>query len=304
MAVQNLPAAAPCSFAKEKRPRPDGKFSLKKASCRRTIYLMLFLLFVTAIFMVPVYYMVVTTFKSGAEAAAQPMALPKVWRFEGYVRAFHEMHYLRALGNTVYIALLTVVLNISLASMASYALARRPNFFNRLVYYIFIAGMMVPFQMGLASLFSLMSSLGLVNTPYAVILINASGALIASIFLMKSFVSSSVPLEIEEAGRIDGCSVFGIFFRLVLPLMKPVIATMSIIVMLGSWNDFLNPLLFLQSPSKAVLLQELYTSIGRFSVDWARMFPMLVLAILPLTLVYIFLQRYIIAGVAAGSVKG
>lgn len=300
----NLRASlAETTIFRKKKFRKE-RFSLRKPADRRALALTVFLMIITAIFMVPVYYLVVTTLKTGAEAAAAPMALPKTLDFSAYVKAFHKMHYPRALWNTFYIAFLTVFLNIVLSSMASYSLARRPNKFNRFVFMIFVGGMMVPFQMGLASLFSLMSKLHLVNTPYSVILINASGSLISSIFLMKSFVSSAVPLEIEEAGRIDGCSVFGIFFKIVLPLMKPVIATMSIIVMLGSWNDFLNPLLFLPSPSKAVLLQELKTNIGQFSVDWASMFPMLVLAVMPLTLIYLFLQRYIIAGVAAGSVKG
>lgn len=281
-------------FLSKRLAFPSGKESL----------LFLFLMTVTAIFMIPVYYLLVTTFKSGAEAATAPMALPRVWHIEAYVKAFGKMHYPRALWNTFYIAALTVILNLSLSSAASYVLARRPSRFHRFVYLLFVCGMMIPFQMGLAALIQLMSALRLVNTPYSVIMINASSGLISSIFLMKAFVNSSVPREMEEAGRIDGCNVFGLFFRLVFPLMKPILATMSIIILLGSWNDFLNPLLFLQSSSRAVLLQELSTNIGPFSVDWASMFPMLVLAVLPLTLLYLVLQRFIIDGVAAGAVKG
>lgn len=279
------------------------KFIFKKGN-RRYIGVTILLIALFIVFMVPVYYLVIITFKTPEEAALHPMALPTSWNFSSYGEALEKMNYFNALKNTIFIAGMTVLINISAASMASYALARHRSKLNSFIFMLFVSGMMIPFQMGLSSLFKLMSDLKLVNTPWAVILVNASGSLISSIFMMKSFISSSVPIEIEEAARIDGAGVLGIFFQIVLPLMKPVIATMSIIVMLGAWNDFLNPLLFLMEDKKYVLLQQLSKNIGQFSVDWNSMFPMLVLSVLPLTLVFIFLQRYIISGVVAGAVKG
>ncbi len=279
------------------------KYIFKKGN-RRYIGVTLLLIALFLVFMIPVYYLVITTVKTPEEAALHPMALPISWDFSSYGEALKKMNYFNALRNTMFIAGMTVVINISAASMASYALARHRSKLNSFIFMLFVSGMMIPFQMGLSSLFKLMSDLNLVNTPWAVILVNASGSLISSIFMMKSFISSSVPIEIEEAARIDGAGVLGIFFQIVLPLMKPVIATMSIIVMLGAWNDFLNPLLFLMEDKKYVLLQQLSKNIGQFSVDWNSMFPMLVLSVLPLTLVFIFLQRYIISGVVAGAVKG
>ena len=120
----------------------------------------------------------------------------------------------------------------------------------------------------------------------------------------QCFVSSSIPYEIEESAVIDGCGVYGIFLRIVVPLLRPVLATLTIIILLGSWNDYMNPLLFLHSRSRHVILQELNRNMGQFSTDWTRMFPMLVLGILPLSIMYLLLQRYIISGVAAGAVKG
>ena len=130
-----------------------------------------------------------------------------------------------------------------------------------------------------------------INTPQAV-------------FLFKEFIESTIPKELEEAAAIDGCSVFKRFFLIVLPLLKPVISTVVIIVTLNVWNEFMTPLLFLQSRENDVILQEVTRNIGQFATDWTALFPMLMLGVAPLMIFYVFMQKYIIAGVAAGAVKG
>ncbi|MDY5730439.1 MAG: carbohydrate ABC transporter permease [Eubacteriales bacterium] len=254
--------------------------------------------------LIPIYYLLIATFKSGKELAEAPLALPKAISFDRYVVAFYDMQYPKAFKNTFLIAAGTVVLNLSLSTMAAYSLARYKTKLNSFIFMIFVAGMMIPVQMGLSSLYKLVSALKLVDNLLSVILINAAAGSITSIFLIKSFIASSIPYEIEESARIDGCSIFGIFFRIVVPLLKPVLATLSIIILLGAWNDYMNPLLFLHSRENNVILQELNRNIGQFSVDWTSMFPMLVLGILPLTIFYILLQNFIISGVTAGAVKG
>lgn len=262
------------------------------------------ILLLVIVWMIPVYYLLVSTFKTGAQVAANPLGLPTSISFEGYKKAFVNMEYPKALFNTVFIAVMSVVVNVGISIPAAYTLARRQNKLNSAIYFFFLLGMMIPIQMGLSGLYRVVSKLGLVNHLMSVVLINAATSTISSIFLIKSFISSAIPVEIEDAARIDGCGVFSILFRIVLPLLKPIVATVSIMVMLATWNDYLNPSLFLQSRSKNVILQEVYRNVGQFSTDWASMFPMLILGILPLTLIYIFMQRYIISGVTQGSVKG
>ena len=254
-----------------------------------------FILVLVIIWMVPVYYLVVSTFKTGTEVAAHPFALPK---------SFNDMQFPRALANTIFVAIMTVVINITVSTFAAYALARHESKLNNVIYMFFLVGMMIPVQMGLSGLYRLVSALGLVNNLFSVVLIGAAGSTISSIFLIKSFIVSAIPKEIEESARIDGCGVYAVLFRIVIPLLKPIIATVSIIVMLGTWNDYLNPSLFLHSRSKDVILQEVYRNVGQFSTDWASLFPMLILGILPLTIIYILMQRLIISGVTQGAVKG
>lgn len=256
------------------------------------------------VWFIPVYYLIVTTFKSAQDATVNPLGLPEVWVFENYAKAWENMQYPRALGNTVFITASAVCLVVIFGAMAGYALSRTKTGWGNRMFLFFLCGLMVPFQMNIISLYKIVKSLGLMNNVFAVVLVNTAINLPQSIFLCKEFVSSSVPMELEEAADIDGISVFGKFFKIVLPLMKPVMSTTIIIVTLNVWNEFLTPTLFLQSRENDVLLQEVSRNIGQFSTDWTAMFPMLMLGVAPLMIFYVFMQKYIIGGVAAGAVKG
>ena len=256
------------------------------------------------IWFIPVYYLIVTTLKSPQEATQSHLGLPKVWMFENYVQAWNKMEYPRALFNTVQITVLAVAIIVLITSLAGYAMARTRTKWGNRFFLLFLAGLMVPFQMNIVSLFKIVKTIGLMNTVWAVILVDVAINIPQGIFLFKEFIESSVPRELEEAAEIDGCSVIQKFFVIVLPLLKPVIATVVIIVTLNVWNEFMTPLLFIQSRENSVILQEVSRNIGQFSTDWTALFPMLMLGVAPLMLFYLFMQKYIIAGVAAGAVKG
>lgn len=262
------------------------------------------LILLALIWFIPVYYLLVTTFKTPQDATAHPLGLPETWVFENYVTAWNNMQYPRALGNTLFITVCSVALVVLLGSLAGYALARTKTKWGNRMFLFFLCGLMVPFQMNIISLYKIVKSLGLMNSVFAVILVNTAINLPQSIFLCKEFVNTSVPMELEEAADIDGIGPFGKFFKLVLPLMKPVLSTTIIIVTLNVWNEFLTPTLFLQSRQNDVLLQEVSRNIGQFSTDWTAMSPMLMLGVAPLMIFYVFMQKYIIGGVAAGAVKG
>ncbi|WP_340003771.1 carbohydrate ABC transporter permease [Paenibacillus sp. FSL K6-0276] len=262
------------------------------------------LLVLAAIFLIPIYYLIITTFKTPADAVSHPMGFPVNITFDNYVRAFKAMNYFHVLGNNLLITISSVAGIVMFSAMAAYSLVRRTNHFNRLVFLLFMVGMMVPYQMGILALYKQVSQLGLMNSHMGVILIEICYNLPLSIFLIKSFIGSTVPLELEEAAKVDGCGVWRTFLQIVFPLLMPVIATVAIVNTLGVWNDFMTPLLFLQSRSKGVLLLEVFRNIGQFSTDWTNFFPMMLLAVAPLILFYIFMQKYIINGITSGSLKG
>ncbi|MGG5461154.1 carbohydrate ABC transporter permease [Clostridium sp. B9] len=256
------------------------------------------------IWFTPIYYLLVTTFKSPKEATANPLGLPSVWVFENYAEAWKKMEFPRALGNTVFITATAVILIVILGSMAGYALARTKTKLGNRMFLLFLAGLIVPFQMNIVSLYKIVKTLHLMNSPFAVILVNVAINTPQAIFLFKEFIEATIPVELEEAADIDGCGIIEKFFRVVLPLLKPVISTVVIIVTLNVWNEFLTPLLFLQSRSNGVILQEVSRNIGQFSTDWTALFPMLMLGVAPLMIFYVFMQKYIIGGVTTGAVKG
>ena len=271
---------------------------------RRLMILEAAMIFLAILWFVPIYYLVVTTLKNPREATASPLALPRIPEFHNYVAAWKNMQFPRAFGNTLFITVAAVCSIVVFASMAGYALARSKNRAGNTVFLLFMAGLVVPFQMNIVSLYKIVKSFHLMNTPFAVIVVNVAVNMPQAVFLFKEFIEGTVPKELEEASEIDGCSGSMKFFKVVLPLLSPIISTVVIIVALNVWNNFLTPLLFLQTREKDVILQEVARNIGQFATDWTALFPMLMLGVLPLMIFYVFMQKYIIAGVAAGAVKG
>lgn len=257
-----------------------------------------------AVMMLPIYYLVVTTFKTPAEATASPLGLPTVWRIENYIKAFQAMNYPRALTNNLLITGIAVILLIIISSMAAYVIARSPRKLYKWMFSIFMVGLIIPFQIAIIPLYKIIAGMQLMNTLPGVILIDVFCInLPLSIFLFRGFINT-VPIELEEAAAIDGYGTFRTFWSIIFPLLKPIVSTVAILDALAIWNDFLTPLLFLQDPSKAVLLQEVYKNVGPFSTDWTSFFPMLVLSTLPLVIFFLIMQKSVIDGVVAGAVKG
>lgn len=277
---------------------------MKKKRIKTEACIHLLMLALSIIILIPIYYLIVTTFKSGTEAALAPMALPKSFSLDSYVQAFQKMQYPRAFRNTLIITAVSVAGIIFSSSMCGYVLNRKSEYkITKALFLLILSGIMFPYQMSILGLYRLIRSLNLMNNLWSVILINVAVNLPFATFLMKSYVST-IPIELEQAAKIDGAGVFRTFATVTFPLMKPTIATVTILNTLTIWNDFMGPLYFLQSREKDVILQEVYRNIGQFSTDWTSLFPMMVLGILPLLLFYLFMQRYIIGGVMAGSVKG
>ncbi len=275
----------------------------KKKVFRKIVY-GIFLTIVTLIMLIPIYYLLVTTFKTPAEAAASPLGLPINFTFDNYIKAFKAMNYGQAFMNNLIIMVTSVIFLIIFASMSAYVVVRSKRRVFKVMNSIFMVGLIIPFQISIIPLYKILAGVNLMNTHLGVILVDVFCInLPLSIFLMRGFINT-VPKELEEAARIDGCGTFQCFWRIIFPLLKPIISTVAILDTLAIWNDFLTPLLFIQSREKQVLLQQVYRNVGPFSTDWTSFFPMLVMATLPLVIFYLIMQKQIIEGVVAGAVKG
>lgn len=264
----------------------------------------IFLLAILIVMIIPIYYLLITTFKSPAEAAASPLGLPKELTFDNYAKAIAAMNYGQALKNNLIITIVSVVCLVIFASMSAYVIARSKKKIFKFMNAVFMVGLIIPFQISIIPLYKMLSAVELMNTHTAVILVDVFCInLPMSIFLMRGFVNT-VPVELEEAALIDGCGTFQCFWRIIFPLLKPIISTVAILDTLAIWNDFMTPLLLLQSSEKQVLLQQVYRNVGPFSTDWTSFFPMLVMSVLPLVIFYLIMQRQVIEGIVAGAVKG
>lgn len=256
------------------------------------------------IVLLPIYYLMVTTFKTSAEATMAPMALPESFSFSGYANAFEKMQYPRAFANTFIIAACSVLGIVVFGSMLGYALNRKEKRrWAKLTFMFILSGMLFPAQMSILGLYKLIQGLHMMNKLSTVILINIAANMAYATFMFKSFVTT-IPVELEEAARIDGAGTIRTFWTITFPLMKPIVATITILNALNLWNEFMTPLYFLQKRENDVLLQEIYRNVGQFSTDWTSLFQMLVLGALPLLVFYLFMQKFIIGGVMSGSVKG
>ncbi|MCM3747023.1 carbohydrate ABC transporter permease [Paenibacillus pasadenensis] len=261
------------------------------------------LIALAVLFMIPLYFVVSMTFKSPEEMAGFPLSLPGSLSFGNYAETWAMMRFPLVFANTLLITVSTVALLIIFGSMAAYPLARKSSKTYNFLYIYFIAGIMVPFQLAMVPLYRFVNALSLVNTYHGAILIYTAINLPLTVFLFTGFLKST-SRELEEAAWIDGCSKFRAYWVAVFPIIKPATATVAVLCSLSTWNDFLIPLLFLQDSSRRTITIELYMFVGEHVTNWSLLFPGMVLSVLPLLLVYLFLQKYIIKGIAAGSVKG
>ena len=275
---------------------------LKRKSKGRLATVLMLLLAI--VMLLPFYYVLVNTFKTAEEVTFHPMALPANWDVARYIAAFWEMDYPRALMNTLLIAIPSVLCSTLFSAAAAYAIVRCPNKLNSFIYKMFLAGILIPGSANLITLYKLMLDLHLNNMRIGLVVLSCGGVSMLSLFMLRNFLSSAVTTEIEEAADIDGCGVIRKFLTVALPLMKPILATNIIVSLTSVWNDFMNPSLFLQDRNKHTLLMKVYECVGQFSTDWLNMFNMLVLALIPLTILFLIFQKQIVDGVTAGAVKG
>ena len=222
---------------------------------------------------------------------------------QNFIASVTQMDFLKSFWYSLVISVMSVVLILLCCSMCAWYIVRVNGVLSKILYYLFIFSMVVPFQMVMFTLAKTADTLKL-NTPYNICIIYLGFGAGLSVFMFTGFMKS-IPLEIEEAAMIDGCTPIQTFFKIVLPIAKPTCVTVTILQAMWIWNDYLLPSLVLdQRKYKTVPMAVQYLKGGYGSVDMGAMMGTLVLAIVPIIIFYLFCQRYIIEGVVAGAVKG
>ncbi|MFC5653702.1 carbohydrate ABC transporter permease [Paenibacillus solisilvae] len=250
----------------------------------------------------PFYLIIINTVKSQQETAMSPLSLPKQWDFSNYTRVFAETPLLRSFGNSLLLTVVSVLLMVLIGAMAAYPIVYNANKMNRMITVYLLTGFLIPFQTTLIPLFGLMSDLHLINKLSGLIILYMGGSVFV-FFLMMGYMRT-VPKEITEAAIIDGCTVWGIFWRIILPLLKPITITSIVYQTMWIWNDFLAPMLFLNSQNKATLVLEIYKAKGEFAVNWPLFMTLTVIALIPIFIFFIVMQKQIVKGIMGGAVKG
>ncbi len=271
-----------------------------------TAVLFCVLVLLAVVFLFPILIVVINSFKTKFSIMGSPFTLPDSETFvgfENYVSGIKSSGILGAFLRSLFITVLSVAVLVLLTSMAAWYIVRVKNRFTSAIYRTFLFSMIVPFQMVMYTMTFVVTKLKF-NNPVGIIFVYLGFGAGLSVFMLSGFIKS-IPLELEEAAEIDGCTPPQIFFQIVFPILKPTAITVTILNAMWIWNDYLLPYLILGTGNKTLPVAIQIAMQGAYgAVNWGGFMAMLVLAILPIIIFYLFCQKYIIEGVIAGAVKG
>ena len=277
--------------------------AIRQNSAVKVIGTYLVLSAIALLMLFPLLWLVGTAFKSPTEDifSFPPQIFPASPTFDNFLTVWDTYPFGQYLYNSAVVAFLAVGLNLLLCSLAAYPLARL-NFKGReFIFALVLATIMIPFQIVMIPLYILAVNLGLRNTYLGIVLPNLTSAF--GIFLLRQALQA-VPLELEEAARIDGCSELGIWWNIMIPAIRPALFTLAIFVFIGSWSDFLWPLIVLDDPDYYTLPLAVANLADSFSLDWRLVAAGSVISIAPILLLFLFLQKYIVPTDVSSGVKG
>lgn len=256
---------------------------------------------ISLIVIIPLIVLFLNSFKTSGEANRMTLSLPTEWIFENYSTVIEQGKLFSSFLNGLLYASLSVAIVVALVSAAAFVISRNQKGVNRFLYYFIISGIAMPINN--VALMKVMQAFHLVNTRAGIILLYAAINIPLSLFLAYGFVAA-IPREIDEAAVIDGCKPHQLFLRVIAPLLKPIVSTLFVLDFMAVWNDFTMPLYYLNNSKKWPMTLAVYNFFGAFENSWNLVAADIMLTLAPVLVVFIIGQKYIVGGVAAGSVKG
>lgn len=258
-------------------------------------------------YMFPFIMVVINSLKEKRDIIKSPFSwlfTIKGLSFDNFVSAFTQMDFLNAFKNSLIVTVSATVLVTLFAAMLAYYIVRNNNIISKITFALMVASMIIPFQAIMIPLVSIYGgTLNILNHRLTLIFMHTGFAMAMSVFMFHGFIKGNVPIALEEAACIDGCTHSQTFFKIVLPLLKPIISTMVILNALAFWNDYLLPSLVLTDKKLLTLPLSTYSFYGTYSADYGTIMAGLLLCVIPIMILYIVLQKQIIGGVVAGAVK-
>lgn len=274
---------------------------MKAPMWRRTL-LSVVMIALACFIAIPLYYIVINTFKTQADMVASPLSPPTEWFFGNFTEVFSDPRIFRSFANTLYVTALSVILQLVVGAMAAYAMVMRTSRLNTFLGGILLLGFIVPGQSTLIPLYRTLVGFQLVDSLNGLIVMYMGGAIFCY-FLIQGYIRT-LPFEIIEAARLDGAGAFQIFWRIVLPLIKPILFTVGVFQTMWVWNDFLLPTVFISSPDRRTIVLQVYNAVSEFTTDWPMFMTVSVVALIPMVIFFVFTQKHIVNGLLAGGVKG
>lgn len=266
------------------------------------IVLYAFLVFFLIVALVPFVWMISSSLKSSTDVFTIPMHwIPETFRWENYVEIWQKVPLLTYFKNTAVVAVVVTFMQILTSSFAAYAFAKMQFKGRDLLFMCYIGTIAVPWQVYMVPQFIMMRNIGLYDTLWSLVVLQSFSAF--GVFLMRQFYLG-IPNELSEAARIDGLSEYGIWARIVLPLAKPAIATLCIFTFVNTWNDYMGPLIYLTSDLNKTIQVGLRRFIQAYTADYNLIMAASLCSLIPVTIVFLFLQRYFIEGIATTGLKG
>lgn len=277
-----------------------GKSPVKKTKAK--MYALEFVMWAASLVIwIPLILIAVNAVKTPAETNVLTLSFSQSWQFENFAEVFRETSIVRSFFNSVLVTVCSIGLSVFLGTLAGYTLNRNSDGLNKKIYVFFLAGMIVPVQ--IIALIQVLQKLHLMDNYIGLILVYASMFIPQSVFMVHGFVST-VPKDMDEAGIVDGCTPWQLFLKIMFPLLKPILVTLFITQFVFVWNDFQMPLYLIQSSKNWTIVLGVYNFLGQYNSQWNMVCAYILLSSLPVILVYLAGQKYIIDGMVAGAVKG
>ncbi|CAG9620009.1 Diacetylchitobiose uptake system permease protein NgcG [Sutcliffiella rhizosphaerae] len=274
---------------------------VKQTLWTRPLYYTIAFVFAT-ISLYPIVLMVLSSFKPSAEIFMNPLSFPKSFSLDTYRRLMEEVPFMTYFYNSVIVSVVSVLLILVTTSLAAFYIARYTFWWNNMLFFFFLMGMMIPIKLGIVPLFILMKDMGLLNSLWSLIFMYAAQGIPLSILILTGFFRT-MPVELEEAARMDGATDLRVLWSVLLPLIRPALGTVMIINFINSWNDFFFPLIFITDDMKKTIPVGMLSLFGEYSADWGTLFAGLTLSSLPMIILFFVASKQFMDGLTAGAVK-
>jgi raffinose/stachyose/melibiose transport system permease protein len=256
---------------------------------------------VSLMMITPIYLVFVNALKTKTQASSMGIELPTKLQWQNFVTVIEKGKLSTAFTNSLWYAVMGTLVGMTLAALAAYVLSRNRTRFNRVIYLLIIMGIAMPTNF--VTLTKVMQWTALINTRIGIVLLYAAMHIPINVFLIYAYMAS-LPIELDEAAIIDGCNPLQVFFGIIFPLLTPVLVTVAVLNLLDFWNEFILPLYYLNRTVNWPMTLAIYNFFGQYQSDWSLVSADIVLTIIPVIIIYLLAQRYILSGLTTGAVKG